>query len=385
SVPANGTVSLSTGGSFTYTPNGDFFGADAFEYAADDGRASATATVSIEVVPVNDPPRIEIDAAPANVRGREMATIEFSMSDVDDDITSSSVVQVSGIPLSGLIVRPTTASFFAPDFFRVEDVVLEIAATDATGESASERVRVTVYPLSHSGKMTTIVGDKSGGGVDWVIIADGYREDELEKFRADAAAVADYVLNQEPVGVYRPAWNVHLIETISNESGIDIPHEGVVRDTALDSYFCTDRTVCANGQKVFQAVAAEQPAYDIVLVLVNSDRYGGGGGVFAAATTHASSNDIVLHELGHSFAGLADEYPDPVTAQIALPSYREDLYPNVTTLTDPADIKWRHWFADPLNVPRNPGERGIGIFEGSFYREIGYYRPADQLFMRLTA
>ena len=88
----------------------------------------------------------------------------------------------------------------------------------------------------------------------------------------------------------------------------------------------------------------------------------------------------MLHEMGHAFAGLADEYVDLLA--LAAGSYREGMFPNVTRLTDPVQIPWRHWFQDPNNIPTTPGTPGIGLFEGAYYAPTGNYRPADESFMR---
>lgn len=386
-APTQGNVVIVGGGpGFSYTPAANFSGTDQFAFSVTDGRGgAATANVSIVVRAINDPPTITLGTFSPTLFARSTGEVQYSVADVDGPNVSIAVVQTGGTPVSDLASTATATSFTAPNSARVEPVTLVINADDGAGGTATHTASVVVYPLSPSGKMTTLVGGPAEAGVHWVITGDGYTESELGAFRQHAVRHASYVLTKEPINKFSVGWNVHLIDTASAQSGIDVPAESIAVDTAFDSHVCLERVMCLNAGKVFTAVSREHPTFDLVLVLGNTDRYVGGGGIIATASaTNPLAQDIVLHELGHSFADLADEYADPVVAQTALPGYVESRYPNVTTLGDTTQTKWRHWFADPASVPRTPGQQGVGLFEGAFYVETGFYRPADQSFMRST-
>jgi hypothetical protein len=175
------------------------------------------------------------------------------------------------------------------------------------------------------------------------------------------------------------------MNAVSVESGVDIPSESVVRNTIFDGTLdCagTARLLCVNVGKVTNAVVAEMPAYTLIVVISNTDRYGGSGGPISVASRHPSSALIVLHESGHTFAHLVDEYVDTSLNPPPIAIFPESSAPNATVVTDTNLVKWRYWFANPAAVPRLPGELGVGLFEGAYYRANGYFRPTDNSFMR---
>ena len=169
-------------------------------------------------------------------------------------------------------------------------------------------------------------------------------------------------------------WNIHLINLISKESGADNSNDNnspKLVNTGLDAYFnCNDipRLLCVNQSKVNYIVAKEFPQFDKVLVIVNSLTYGGAGGNYATASINPSGKQIAIHELGHSFAGLADEYEYGKTDTTTT----DPGDPNITINNDPNTIKWKKWLT----------ESNIGIFEGGGYVEHGVYRPTEDSLMR---
>lgn len=120
-------------------------------------------------------------------------------------------------------------------------------------------------------------------------------------------------------------------------------------------------------------IAAEAvPAYDYIMVLVNDSQYGGSGGSVCVASTGTYSSEVLLHEFGHTFAGLADEYDSPY----AYPP--GDPEPNVTYDTNRTTTPWRWWIeaTTPLPTPEtNDYSDVIGLFEGARYVQSGIYRP----------
>ncbi len=142
-------------------------------------------------------------------------------------------------------------------------------------------------------------------------VGDGYRTDELGSYALDVENTIDYLLSKEPYREYAGFVNFHRVDVISNESGADEPDNGIYKDTALDCSFNwggTPRCLYCPGTPVYDAADCV-PETDEILVVVNTTRYGGcGGGYSVYAGKNASATDIALHELGHSFASLADEY-----------------------------------------------------------------------------
>jgi len=219
--------------------------------------------------------------------------------------------------------------------------------------------------------------------VDAVFIGDGYTTSQLGNvYLTHIGAMLNYMFggSQNPFPRYQKFFNVHRIDQASNQSGADVPPEGVFRDTALDAtYFfdgVTDRLLYVNQAKTDQAISANlNRAFipDMRLVTVNSERYGGGGGRYAVYSGgNSSATEVALHELGHSFAGLADEYSYGGGQQY---NGGEPSEPNVTT--SPTGAKWAHWLGY--------NERGvgpIGAYEGAKYYEQDIYRPSDDSKMR---
>jgi len=130
----------------------------------------------------------------------------------------------------------------------------------------------------------------------------------------------------------------------------------------------------ADGQgRVNSLLATYMPQYDIVALIVNDTQYGGSGGFPLIASVNSSSPEIVIHELGHSFSGLGDEY------DAANPGFPDTEEPNTTTQTNRALIKWTSWIvaATPVPTPETAGYASVvGLFEGAHYHTTGWYRPS---------
>lgn len=222
-----------------------------------------------------------------------------------------------------------------------------------------------------------------GHSVDFAFIAEGYRSDEMEKFRTDVRHLADALLSEPPFSEYRNKINIWAVEAISSESGTDIPGEKIYMNTILNSSFYTfgtDRYITTQDIKSVNDYAAVVP-HDNIIVLVNSDRYGGGGvyNYYSGATAgHPLSPKVLIHELGHGFAGLADEYySSEVAYDEFYPLDVEPWEPNITTMVD-FSSKWKDLvdLGIPLPTPPNPEyEKITGLFEGAGYSAKGIYRP----------
>lgn len=214
--------------------------------------------------------------------------------------------------------------------------------------------------------------------VDIVIVGDGYTAAEMGKFRTDAATAAAAYFTEPPYDEYRRYFNVRAVEVESAESGADHPSRGVFRDTAFDAaYDCAGitRLICVDTGAVYSVLQASgiTPARrDMIWVLVNDSEYGGSGGALAVASTHLSVVDLMLHEAGHSFGLLADEYIySPPSCQNGF----EPAEPNVTIQTARESIKWAHWIAQSTLLPTTTTTPAKpGLYEGARYCTSGMFR-----------
>src|SRR5680860_972611 len=211
---------------------------------------------------------------------------------------------------------------------------------------------------------------KSEEKVDLVILAEGYTIAEMDKFIEDAKRVTQYLFDEEPFKSEKEKFNVKAVLVPSVESGTDVPGENIYKNTHFNSSFYTfdlPRYLTTSDMKTIYNAAAIVP-YDHIYILVNSERYGGGGFynfVSVCTADNKLTKEVFVHEFGHGFAGLADEYYSSSVAY-------EDFYnlniepwePNITTLID-FDSKWKKMIGKDTPVP-TPAEdkynNVIGLF-----------------------
>jgi len=219
--------------------------------------------------------------------------------------------------------------------------------------------------------------------IDIAFIAEGYTIEEMEKFRQDAMRMAEYFLSVEPYASLQDKFNFYAVEAPSEESGVDIPGKGEYRNTGINSSFYTfgsERYLTTPDTWTMRNIAANVP-YDQVIILNNSKKYGGGGfyNHYCQSTVdHALSEIVALHEFGHAFGGLADEYVGGVNYDGFYNPDVEPWEPNITTNVD-FSSKWSSMIHDtvPLPTPRKPAYMGIvGMFEGGGYMATGIFSPA---------
>jgi IgA peptidase M64 len=162
---------------------------------------------------------------------------------------------------------------------------------------------------------TFLQNGPSSNRIDLVFVGDGYVEAELPTYAIHCQNALNTLFAQEPYATYRNFFNVHVVNVISNESGVDNdPNLGISKDTALDAgFWCggIERLLCVDVGKAYAAAAAA-PQVDHVLVVANSTKYGGAGYTFDDLATFAGGNgaasEVAIHETGHSLGNLADEY-----------------------------------------------------------------------------
>lgn len=220
--------------------------------------------------------------------------------------------------------------------------------------------------------------------VDVSILAEGYTEAEMSQFREDAARVTGYLFENEPFKLEKDKFNVRAVETASAESGTDIPGKNIYKNTRFNSTFYSfdiERYLTTSDVKNIQDAVEGVPT-DFIILLVNSERYGGGGfyNLISVCTSgNKLTKEVFAHEFGHCFAGLGDEY---YTSSVAYNDYynlkTEPWEPNLTTLVD-FQQKWKSLIlpSTPVPTPRDAQyEKLTGVFEGGGYVEKGIYSPA---------
>ncbi len=262
--------------------------------------------------------------------------------------------------------------------------------------------------------------------VDLLLMGDGYTAAEMDKWHRDARRLADLLFAVSPFKERKSDFNVWALDTPSAESGIARPSDGVRRQSALGATydaFGSERYVLTFDNKRMRDAAAAAP-YEFVEIVVNDRKYGGGG-IFNLYATVAADNAftpyIFVHEFGHHFAGLADEYYTSAVAYGSSSARPEPWEPNVTA--DPKGGRWKALISAGIPLPtpwpkdafeaaekeiqarrveirsqkrpeqdmealfREERERSskllgsspyagkVGTFEGAMYESKGYYRP----------
>jgi len=262
--------------------------------------------------------------------------------------------------------------------------------------------------------------------VDFLILGDGYTAAEAKKFEADARRLTETLFATSPFKENRKSFNVWAMAPPATESGISRPSTGIYRDSPIAATydaFGSERYVLTFDNRALRKAAQFAP-YEFIEVLVNNRTYGGGG-IFnlysTVAADNAFANYVFVHEFGHHFAALADEYYTSSVAYAPATDRVEPWEPNVTALLDVSTLKWRHLANVTIPTPWNkeafeaysreiqtrraqlrkdkrPEEEmealfreelehekkmfaaekhfgQVGAFEGAMYEARGYYRP----------
>jgi hypothetical protein len=224
---------------------------------------------------------------------------------------------------------------------------------------------------------------KPNDKLDIVIIAEGYTEEEMEKFKNDCERFKGYILESEPYKQNKDKINIWAVNSISEESGTDLPGDDIWKNTVVGTNFYTfgsERYLTTEDMKSVRDVAANAP-YDQIFILVNHEKYGGGGiyNYYSLGTSDNPAGDFLFqHEFGHAFAGLADEYyTSDVAVEDFYPLDVEPWEPNISTLVD-FNSKWQNMIRVDTPVPTPATEEfeyTIGVYEGGGYVAKGVFRP----------
>lgn len=220
-------------------------------------------------------------------------------------------------------------------------------------------------------------------------VAEGYQENEMGTFIEDARIATEALFSHEPFKSKRSQFNIVAVLSPSKDSGTSEPSKGIWKNTALHSHFDTfysDRYLTTLQLKDLHDWLAGIP-YEHIIVLVNTEKYGGGGILNSynlSMTHHEKFKPVVVHEFGHSFAGLGDEY---AYESEAIPMYPHDVEPwepNLTTLKD-FHGKWEDMINDQTPIPTPTTDRyakQVGVYEGAGYSLKGVYRGMQDCRMR---
>ena len=213
--------------------------------------------------------------------------------------------------------------------------------------------------------------------VDVAFVGEGYTAKEKEKFETDVKRFAAVFFDFEPYKTHKSQFNIYGVLKPSKDSGCDEPRSGIFKNTALNATFNSlgsERYLLTEDNKSLRDVAAHVP-YDALFIMVNHKRYGGGG-IYNLYCTFTVDNQwceyLFLHEFGHSFAGLADEY---YTSSVAYnefyPRGVEPVEANITALLDPKNLKWKDWVTPGIKIP-TPWEKEEFDRMDEAYQKVRY-------------
>lgn len=258
-----------------------------------------------------------------------------------------------------------------------------------------------IFPIKYIHK-----GGDPENCIDVAMVAEGYTVEEMDSFINHAIKAAQEILSYEPYSSYKDKFNFVAVMVPSLQSGVSIPLKKKWVDTALGSHFSTfysARYLTTPNVKKLHDVLSGIP-YEHVMILVNTDNYGGGGiynSYHIAATRNKHSLPVTVHEFGHSFGGLGDEYFYDNEDDGSYPADIEPWEPNITTLVN-FDAKWKDMVSPGIPIPtpwedaggdrekrmkhktvvKEGAEETVGVYEGGGGMKKGVYRPALTCRMR---
>lgn len=221
----------------------------------------------------------------------------------------------------------------------------------------------------------------SAQAIDLVFVAEGYTEAEMPTFFADVDNAVDALFSHAPFSAFRDRFNITAVASPSVKTGVSSPSNGVWQPTPVGSRFDTfysTRYLMTEQLWQLHDLLAGVP-YEHIIILANTPQYGGGGIFNYYMLTSARQEwfrPVVVHEFGHSFAGLADEYYYDDQYEPYYPAGTEPWEWNITTLTD-FKSKWADLVTD---TTRNTGE--VGLYEGGGYQSKGVFRPSADCRMK---
>lgn len=236
-------------------------------------------------------------------------------------------------------------------------------------------------------------GGDSRECIDVAFVAEGFTEAEMQQFLnvCDSSIMA--LAAHEPFRSFINRFNFIAVMPPSQQSGVSIPHEGLWRDTPLassfDTFYSNRYLTTLHLQRLYDLMTGIP--FEHFIILANTSEYGGGGIYnsynMASAKCPHSRYEVIVHEFGHSFGGLGDEYAYDSQAEPMYPADTEPWEPNLTTLVDFAS-KWQDILPEGTVIPTRPDGRDlttkVGVYEGGGYQTKGVYRPVQECRMKVN-
>ncbi len=229
--------------------------------------------------------------------------------------------------------------------------------------------------------------------IDVVIVPEGYGPADTAKMLSDMEKFCEYLLGQEPFKSHRNDFNVWGIRATGEATGITHPAEGIQVNSLVGASYGTfgaDRYLMTQNLFKLHNAIGWTPC-DHIIIMANSDTYGGGGiyNFYAMSSLNSMAYMVLPHELGHSIGGLADEYVDEDLSYGDTHSKTfEPMEPNITSLVE-FDKKWQDMLPEGTPVPTPADKRvsrkengPLGVYEGAGYQSKGLYRPVMHCMMR---
>jgi len=227
--------------------------------------------------------------------------------------------------------------------------------------------------------------------VDLLVLGDGYSADEQEDYRNDVEKVVNALFSFPPFAERRDDFNVWAIDAAAERSGITRPRAGIWNTTPIGltyNAFDSERYMLTFANREMRELAALAP-YDALILIANSNKYGGGGIYNLYSTAAAKSAQLpylIVHEFGHAFAGLGDEY---YTSSVAYEDFiapgTEPWEPNITALLDSEALKWGA-LADPdTPLPTAWGQQAYDRISLDFQKVRGELRAGGASEVRMDA
>ena len=292
------------------------------------------------------------------------------------------------------------ATFLVP--FPKQEVFAEITLLDNKGEKQTS-LRHRIEPddkliRNMNGRETApheylLKSGSAEGCIDIAIVAEGYAAKDMEIFMRDARTACDEIFRYEPFASHKEKFNVVAVKIESKQSDVSVPQDGIWRQTALNSNFHTfysPRYLTTNSVHLIHDSLVGID-YEHLIILANTDTYGGGG-IYNSYTLTTAHNPqfkpVVVHEFGHSFGALADEYfyEQADHTENTYDLKYEPWEQNITSLVD-FESKWKDMLDKRTSVPTEPTDKRkekytVGVYEGGGYMTKGMYRPAVVCRMR---
>ena len=270
-------------------------------------------------------------------------------------------------------------------------------------------------PTDRQGQRNFLPSERNAGQeadivscIDLAILAEGYTEQQMGKFYDDCHRVVDALFAHEPFTSLKPYFNVVAVAAPSADAGPSVPHLNRWSRTPAQTHYDTfysDRYLMSQDMHRIYDLLSGVP-FEHIIVLVNSDTYGGGGiynQLTVTTSDHYTFKQVLVHEFGHAYGGLGDEYFYDDAYESMYPSDTEPWEPNLTTLVD-FQSKWADLLPQGTPVPTPPttipdyrnirsesdrqllnaATQRVGVFEGGGYQSKGVYRPAQECRMKIN-